>query len=175
MPSRTLASSLLAATVVLVLRSAPVGAEEACLKSAWGHLKASEYDAAIEAADLCIDNFALEAKRLEAGLKETPPLAPSNANKNKIFKQGILNDVAAAYVVKGKAAEAMALKSKSAPEKAAFKQTAIEAYEAASGYKHAWVWDPGPPEGHGWFWSPSQVASDRLTRLKHEDGPGHRP
>ncbi len=171
-------SWLLAGTLAFVLGPAQLTAEEECLKNAWGRLSAKDYDAAIEAADVCIDDFAQEAYRQEAKLQQqrVPPLSPSDANKSKIFKQGILNDVPAAYVVKGRAAEALTHKRlMSSSEKAAFKRMAIEAYVAAAFYKHAWVWDPGPPsaEGHGWFWSPSGVAADRLTKLRDEEGTGH--
>jgi hypothetical protein len=178
---RQMMSPALAVMVVLALHSAPLASEEKCLKDAWSKFNASDYDAAINNANSCIDNFAQDADELEMKLqKEHAPVIPpeqvsSEADKHKVFKQGLLNDVAAAYIVKAKAAEALAEKRfKSASEKAALKRKAIGAYEAACHYEHALVWDPGPPgSDHGWFWSPFKVASHRLAKLREEDGSKH--
>jgi hypothetical protein len=170
-------SAALAAVLVagpLLSTTPPLGAEEKCLKEAWASFKANDFEATIKAADECIDNFSKAADRLEASLQRDgvppyPPGAPrSEKDKNQIFKQGILNDVAAAYFVKGKAAESLSKqRRKSASEKAALKKMATEAYKATCRYKHALVWDPGsssPTDGssQGWFWSPCEAASDRL-------------
>jgi len=174
MQGKSLAFSLLAAMAVLALCAAPLASQEQCLQDAWDYLKASKYEPAIKAANSCIETFARAATRKEEALQKQhalpPAEPPTEADKRRIFSQGIVNDVAAAYFVKGEAASKMAQNgSKSAAEKAVFTRMATEAYEAASTYKHAWAWDP-----KGWFWSPSEAASDRLANLKQSGGPGHR-
>ena len=139
-------------------------AEEPCLKDAWDALNKSDYPGAIRAADSCIDNFHSKAERDQSALAErhepTPPTgAVSDADKQKIFSRGVLNDTAAAYIVKGKSAEALAKKQKS--KSMDYLATARDAYEHAKALTYARVWDP-----KGWFWSPSEAASDRLLDLK---------
>jgi hypothetical protein len=156
-------------TVVLALSAAPMASQEKCLKDAWRHLDGSDYAAAIDDANTCINDFAVKAKRMEDELQAKHVPQSVNRAKREIFKQGVLNDVAAAYIVKGKSAEALRKRSQSASEKAAQRQTAIEAYKAAEALKHALVWNPGSKS----FWSPSEVATDSLTRLASEDESGH--
>lgn len=74
----------------------------------------------------------------------------SDQDKQKIFANGLLNDVATCYFIKGKAAE-----------KLVRKDDAKRAYEEAKKLTYARAWDP-----QGWFWSPSEGASDRLDALR---------
>jgi hypothetical protein len=145
--------------------SCPVAAEEPCLRSAWAALNVEDYTGAIKAADLCIDTFGRAADRQEAKLQKDglpitePGPPPTEIDKNRIFRQGVLNDVAAAYFIKGKAAEAQARKRfKNESERTNFRRIATESYETACRYKHALTWDPRTSS----FWSPCEAASDRL-------------
>src|SRR5437899_1029428 len=136
-------------------------AEEPCLQAAWKAYTASDYTAAIRAADKCIDNFHLKAERDQAALTlkkepDPPTGAVSDADKQKIFSRGVLNDTAAAYFVKGRSAEALAQKKKGDD----YREMARAAYEQAKNLKYARIWDP-----KGWFWSPSEAAADRLAGL----------
>jgi hypothetical protein len=161
---------LLFVTAVLAIHSAPLIAEQQCLKKAWAAKSAQNYDAAIQAADSCIHRFANAAKHKEEELRNVPLLGTGSlppADRSKALTQGILNDVAAACIVKGESAEALAQNhTADAALKEDFKKVAIGAYEAALAYKHARVLDPGPPET---FWSPCEAAADHLQDLTGED------
>jgi hypothetical protein len=156
---------LLFLALMLVLLVGParrVGAEEPCLASAWTAFNSKDYSAAVQAADQCIDDFGRAADRQEAELQNEPVTKPGRPptefDKNRIFAQGVLNDVATAYFVKGRAAEAQSQKVRRESERTKLRRTAKESYEAACRYKHALTWDPRNAS----FWSPCQAASDRL-------------
>src|SRR5436305_11494991 len=159
MSSKRFACTLLIVMVIRAIHSVPLAAEQQCLRTAWAAQNAQSYDAAVRAAGTCIQRFANAAKRKEEELRTTPllgtgPLSP--ADKTKALSLGILNDVAAACIVKGESAEALAQNhSADAALQEGFKKVAIEAYEAALAYKHARVLDPSPPET---FWSPCEAA-----------------
>jgi hypothetical protein len=137
-------------------------AEDECLKHAWASFNKAEYQTAIRAADECIEQFSRRADRdeaiLEARREPEPPIgAVGDADKQKIFGRGVLNDVGAAFFVKGRSAEALAKRTKQKE----FGKLAKDAYASAAKLKYARVWDP-----QGWFWSPSEAAADRLSSLK---------
>lgn len=138
----------------------PAIVDEQCLKKGWDAYNKANYESAIKFADQCIDNFGKEADREQEKLdKENEPLPPTGtvtaAEKNKILKRGLLNDVATAYFIKGRSAEY--LYRAGARTSAGYKDMAKAAYEATCRYKHARTWDT-----KGWFWSPCEAASDRL-------------
>ena len=138
-------------------------AEEQCLSDAWAALNSSNYRTAIQAADKCIADFHLKAERDQATLAqrrepEPPTGAVSDQDKQKIFSRGVLNDVAAAYFVKGKSAEA--LDAKPHPKNVDYRVMARTAYGEAKKLTYARVWDP-----KGWFWSPAEAAADRLAEM----------
>lgn len=135
-------------------------AEEQCLKNAWKAYNDKAYQSAIKFADQCIDDFERPAEREQERMnKEKEPEPPtgvvSEEEKKKIFKRGMLNDVATAYFIKGRSAEY--LYKKGGPQAQDFKDMAKDAYEATCRFKHGRAWDP-----QGWFWSPCEAASDRL-------------
>jgi hypothetical protein len=108
-------------------------AEEQCLAEAWKAFASEKYEDAIKHADKCIDDFAKPAEREQEKLsREKEPIPPTgavnDAEKEKIFKRGVLNDVAAAYFIKGRSAEY--LYRKGGPEASAYKEVAKEAYKA---------------------------------------------
>lgn len=135
-------------------------AQEQCLKDAWDAFNKKDYEKAISFANDCIDNFGKAAYRIQKELDSLKlPLPPtgsvSAAEKDKIFKRGLLNDVATAHWIKGRSAEY--LYRQGGPKKEEYKKMAEEAYKETCKYKHGRTWDP-----KGWFWSPCEVASDRL-------------
>jgi hypothetical protein len=135
-------------------------AEEECLANAWKAINSSEYQNAIKFADQCIDNHKKTAdkqeEKLTADKEPIPPTgAVSDAEKNRIFMRGLLNDVGTAYFVKGQAAES--LFKKGGKKASTYKEMAEKSYKAACNYKYARTWDP-----KGWFWSPCESASNHL-------------
>ena len=75
--------------------------------------------------------------------------------KNKIFQNGLLNDVSTACFIKGRSAEYIYKKDK--VNNKLFKQIATDAYNLACKYSKGRCWDP-----QGWFWSPCQASSERI-------------
>lgn len=155
--------TLLATAAIFAMGAA---AEEQCLSDAWAALNRSDHQAATRAADTCITQFHLKAEREQAALAqrrepEPPTGAVSDPDKQKIFSRGVLNDVAAAYVVKGRASEALAAKpSAKDAKKVDYRAFARTAYSDAKKLTYARVWDV-----KGFFWSPAEAAGDRLTDL----------
>lgn len=135
-------------------------AEEQCLKDAWTAFNADKFELAIKHCDICIDEFGRAALRIQTRLEEEkippPPTGKvSDAEKNAIFARGLLNDVAAAYFVKGRSAEKLYQLDKKKNE--AYKDVANEAFKLTCNYKYGRVWDT-----QGWFWSPCETAELRL-------------
>lgn len=150
---------LLILTFSIILMPKLTNADEKCLKNAWEVFNVKDYKKSIKYADECIDSFGKKAARIQKELEEDnipdPPTgAVEDAEKNKIFKRGILNDVASAYWIKGRAAEYLYKTTKNND----YKKMATEAYTiVCKDYKYGRTWDP-----KGWFWSPCEDASDRL-------------
>ncbi len=159
--------SRLAGTVVFATVAAlfPLSAngEQPCLRKAWDALNQSKYSEALEAASDCIDQFSARALRdegaLEAAQEKQPPIgAVDNAfDRKKILERWAVNDVAAAYFVRGQAAEQL-LKQRKGRR---YLQVARESYAGAARLRYGRCWDP-----QGWFWSPAEAASDRLVAMK---------
>jgi hypothetical protein len=131
-----------------------------CMDQAWSAFNKTLYADAIKHSDECIEQFGPEALRSQAELeKQRAPLPPvgavSSQDTRKIFSRGILNDIATAYFVKGRSAEALLAKTK-APS---LKKVMTDAYESAIKLTYGRCWDP-----QGWFWSPAEAARDQLDR-----------
>jgi hypothetical protein len=125
---------------------------EKLTKAAWDAYNAKEYDKAIEMTDKCIDEFEATAFRMQGELKKEPSTGTvSDDIKEEIFKNGVLNDVATCWFIKGRSLERL--------NKI---EGAIQAYCKTSIYKYARTYDPN------WkgFWSPSQATKDRLPLLR---------
>jgi hypothetical protein len=141
-----------------VVCPATASAEEECLRVAWQAFNRKDYKAAIDSANVCIDEFGRAASREQAPLKNTPRPKkgmPSSAEEQAaIFQRGLLNDVGTAWFVKGRSAEHL---SKGGREAAAYRKMAEESYKAACEYTHAMTWDP--KKG---FWSPCEASENRL-------------
>lgn len=110
----------------------PCDAEEPCLKNAWSAFNRNAYEAAMRAADSCIDEFGAKAQRdqsaFDARREPEPPVgAVSDADKQKIFSRGVLNDVGAAYFVKGRSAGALVR----AKKREDYRSIATQAYTMA--------------------------------------------
>jgi hypothetical protein len=119
----------------------------------WEALNNDKHQVAITNADKCIDEFLGAAKRIQAKLEAEKATIPTGAvseeQKKRIFDNGVLNDVATCYFIKGRALE-----------KSGRKEDAKKAYEAVKKLSYGRCWDPG-----GWFWSPAETAADRLRVL----------
>ena len=123
--------------------------------AAWDVYKGGNFAKAITAADRCIDRFKIQADGDQLQLKKTHvPLPPTgkvtDEQKKVIYAQGVLNDVATCFWIKGMSAQKLHRNDE-----------AKEAFKAASTYTYARTWDP-----KGWFWSPAEDATDRLQDLK---------
>lgn len=135
-------------------------AQEQCITDAWDAFNGNDYLRAIRYADRCIDDFGRAATRLQASLladqiPEPPTGAVSDAERNRIFQRGLLNDVATAYFIKGRSAEY--LLQAGSPDATERRAEAELAYRQACTLSYGRTWDP-----RGWFWSPCEAASDRL-------------
>lgn len=122
--------------------------------AAWKALADKNYYEAYQKAQVCVIKFESEAIRIQEGYsnsgKPLPPVgAVDETTKKAIFAQGVLNDVGASYFIMGQASESLGDKTK-----------AIEAYKGAQKFPYARVWDT-----QGWFWSPSQAATERLSKI----------
>jgi len=127
---------------------------EKATADAWDALNSGKYETAITNANQCIDEYRGQATRQQEKLQkekaDLPTGAVSDDVKKKIFENGLLNDVAVCYIIKGKAAE-----------KLGRIKDAKKAYTEAKKLTYARVWDP-----QGQFWSPAEAAGDRLAMLK---------
>lgn len=162
MLSRVMLLWLLFVVAVVAVCPLPLASEEQCLTDAWRAWNSNGYDKAMKAAKTCVEKFSPDATRREKSLKGRTVSCDihSDADKGRLFRQGVLNDVAAAWFIEGQAAEAKAGEGSSAEMRETYRKMAIKAYEEASAYKHACVWDP-----KGYFWSPATAAADRLSSL----------
>jgi len=81
---------------------------EQLTREAWRYLEAKDYNATIEKAEECVTLFHDEALVEQKSLRQnggTPPPKGrvGKVEKEKIFKRGILNDVATCWFILGKA------------------------------------------------------------------------
>ena len=139
----------------------PPSQNERWTLDAWRAFERRDYLGAIAAADQVVNEYSGVANRqqleLEKGTEPRPPVgkvAPWAAGE--IFARGVGNDVAACYWILGRSYEQIGKSDQ-----------ATTAYTKASRLTYARVWDPQwwPLRGwspFGWFWSPAEVASDRV-------------
>lgn len=134
------------------------GAEQPCLKEAWAAYNSQDYPAAINAADQCIAEWGRRADKEEVALRAKPepqpPTGPVDgvAERNAIFARWAVNDVSAAYFIKGRSAEFLYKQGSKAQ-----RIVAEKAYQDAASLSYGRVWDP-----QGWFWAPKEAAAERL-------------
>lgn len=146
--------TLVLAGLVSACTSSAQSTNEKMTADAWAALNAGKFEEAIVKADACIVKFRGEAEALQEKLHQAkadiPVGAVTDDQKKKIHANGLLNDVATCYFIKGKAAEALARK-----------EDARRAYEGARALSYARTWDP-----QGWFWSPAVGATEQLAALR---------
>lgn len=123
--------------------------------AAWDAFRHHRYEDAIAAAERCASRFKSDADQTQADLenkkaKALPKGKVSEQQKKAIYDQGVINDVATCYWIKGRSAQLLHRND-----------AAREAYSATMRYSYARTWDP-----RGWFWSPAEDAADRLQDLK---------
>jgi tetratricopeptide (TPR) repeat protein len=117
---------------------------------AWDSLSAKEYEKVSIYADKCITSFSAKAKEMQSSLKEPVNPGTNNENKEAVFKQWALNDVATCLFIKGKALREQGKKDE-----------AKKIYEQiVKDYGFAQCWDP-----KGWFWSVGQAAKDQIMGI----------
>ena len=130
------------------------GLNEKATAAAWEAFNSNKFEAAITNAVLCIEEFRGAATRIQTKLEKEKAVVPNGAvakeEEKKIHENGLLNDVATCYFIKGRAAE-----------KLKRNEDAKKAYQEAKKYTYARSWDPS-----GWFWSPAEAAADRLDSLR---------
>lgn len=131
----------------------PCSSSECIAGEAWKAFNTQKWALAISKADECIKAYQDYADEQQAELeKANAPQPADNATgeeKERIFKRGLLNDVATCFWIKARALE----ESKQNTQ-------AREAYQAATKYTYARAWDV-----KGWFWRPAKDASFRLKHL----------
>ena len=127
---------------------------EKVITAAWEALTDGKYETAITNANQWINGFHGQATQLQEKLQKEkadfPTGAVSDEVKTKILENGVLNNVAACYFIKGEASD-----------KLGRTEDARKAYTEAKKLTFARVWDP-----QGWFWSPADAAGDKLSALK---------
>lgn len=123
---------------------------EALTTAAWAALE-PQPEEAIKHAQKCIDLFEDEAIEQQNALTEAPPEGQvTDEQKEAIFSNWALNDVATCYFIAGKASE-----------KLGRVDDAKEAYQGAQEFPYARTWDP-TWEG---FWSPAEEAEREFSKL----------
>src|SRR5947209_16284483 len=136
--------TLILASTALAQPEPPLHEKETT--AAWEAYKAGKFAAAIKHADNCITEFHGVAGRRQKELTDKKEVVPNGrvtpAQKDAIHQNGPLNDVAAAYYIKARAADKLGHKAESA-----------RALAEAVKYPAARCWDD-----RGWFWSPAEAA-----------------
>lgn len=126
-------------------------ARQISLAEAFRALDAAKWSEALRRADevIAIGGVArLEQERLELAGTRTPPAGKIPPEQREaVFARGVLNDVAAALFVRGRALEGLG-----EPDAAA------RTYRDLSALTHARVYDPSQDV----FWAPAEFASGRL-------------
>lgn len=135
---------------------AQVPLDEQATTEAMAAFKAGHNDTAIAKADECISRYRAAADRIQSILETNKIILPkgkvSAADKKRIARYQILHNVATCFLVKGWA-----------EDKLGNSEAARRAYVEASRYTYARVCDPKT----GQFWSPAEVATERLTPPSH--------
>lgn len=127
---------------------------EQATAEAWTAFQSGDNATAIAKADVCISRFGKAADRIETILETNKVSLPSGqvsqAEKKRITRYQILNDVATCLLIKGWA-----------EEKLGHVAEAKRAYTKARKYTQARTTSPNEES----FWSPADAASERLTKL----------
>ncbi|MBF0618782.1 MAG: tetratricopeptide repeat protein [Candidatus Omnitrophica bacterium] len=113
---------------------------------AWGALAMKDLDGVLAYTGKCLELYAAEAAKMQAGLKEFPA-----GDDQKIFSFWALNDVATSVYIQGEAYNRAGDKEKA---KAAFERVTKE-------FSFGQAWDPSKKL----FWKPSVAAKDKLDMM----------
>ena len=118
-------------------------------------LEAKKYELAVSKAEEVIGEFAGIAsdrqKKLENEKAQEPPIGKlTDEQKAALFQEGLLNDVAACYFIKGRALEHLRRNTEARTN-----------YEAAAKLTYARTYSPDEDI----FWSPADGAKGRLNTL----------
>jgi hypothetical protein len=152
-------TQLFALVLVTILNFSFLSAQEPCVTNAWNAYNSGNYKEAIKFSEQCIDDFGRKASKIQYKLDSlniVPEIgAVNDIQKNRIFQNGLLNDVSQACFIKGRSAEQLYKQNKT--KNIAYKQIAIDAYNLACKYSKGRCWDP-----KGWFWSLCEGSSERL-------------
>ena len=125
---------------------------ETLTTSAWNALNAGRYETAIKYTEKCVELYEEKAREMQAYMKAQPP-SRSNKSPEAVHAYWALNDVGTSYFIRG---EALLKLDKKAEAMAAFKAVMDQ-------FSYAQTWDP-----KGWFWSPAEAASKKVTLLSND-------
>ena len=141
--------------------SADAAPHEKYVRAAWTAFEKHEFAKAIAHAQECIREFQSDARQVQESLRLRDSQVPlgqvSDAEKQIIQKNGVLNDVATCLYIKGRAATQLSEAD-----------VAQEAFEALGALPDARTWDE-----RGWFWSPLDAAKRFVADPKRADEPPH--
>ena len=127
---------------------------EQLTREAWRLLDAKDYEATITIAEECVTLFHEDALQEQKSLEQKGAFVPkgqvSKEEKEKIFKRGLLNDVATCWFILGKAHAGKGNKEK-----------AEKAFNKALLFSYARCYDPSNSS----FWVPGDGARVELKNL----------
>ena len=113
---------------------------------AWEAYNSKDYKGAVVYAQKCIELYAEDAKKMQAGLTDYPTGKPED-----VHKYWALNDVATSYYILG-----MSLAG------SGDKEGARQAFDTViKEYTFGQCWDP-----QGWFWKPAEAAEKESRNLQ---------
>jgi tetratricopeptide (TPR) repeat protein len=118
---------------------------------AWEALGAGKYAEVDIYADKCVSMYGAKAKEMQSALKEFVDPGKNLENKDKVFANWALNDVATCLFIKGKSRYN---EGKNEEAKKVFE-------EIISNYGFAQCYDP-----QGWFWHPADAAKDQILMIE---------
>lgn len=122
---------------------------ETLTTKAWEAYGSRNYDDALAYIGKTVELYEVEAKAMQAALKELPRREP----KEETFKRWALNDVGTSLFIKGE----ILLKQGN-------KKAAKEAFDTlVKEYPFAQAWDK-----KGWFWKPADAAKKKLAELEFD-------
>ena len=125
---------------------------ETLTTNAWNALNAGHYETAIKYTEKVTELYEEQAREMQAFVKAQPP-SRSEKSPEEIHANWALNDVGTSYFIRGEALVQLERKDE-----------ALAAYRAvADQFSLAQCWDP-----KGWFWSPAEVASKKITILAND-------
>ncbi len=152
-------TQLILLVLVAIMSTTSLMAQEPCVTNAWNEYNSGNYREAIKFSEQCIDDFGKKALKIQNKLDSlniVPETGTVNdVQRNRIFQNGLLNDVSTACFIKGRSAENLYKQDRN--RNLAYKQIAVDSYKLACKYSKGRCWDP-----RGWFWSPCEASSERL-------------